>query len=245
MIGIALKSGFPAREFLEMAFGRLGTALLQALTQGMMPLAVLLNKLTAKGFACTICRQVDYSEVNSQGIRYLIGCRFRDIKGHCQIEGSFAVDQVGLSLDTLESRRLIAADAKGNKDTPMNGQEGNSSEPLEGHHPLIKDDSAFWTKRGFAAFLSLVDLSHFADGTNSQLCSKLVGSTQCAIHHLLQLKFVGYLRFKCLFSNIVAGSIEGMHGIKQGTMLFFSWGKLQKHRLFHVLSIPRIGINHQ
>ncbi len=42
------------REFFEMAFRVLGAALVQALTQGMMPLAVLLNRVTAECFTLAI-----------------------------------------------------------------------------------------------------------------------------------------------------------------------------------------------
>lgn len=45
MIGIFLEPGLFAREFLEMALGRLRSALLQALTQAMMALTNLFYQL--------------------------------------------------------------------------------------------------------------------------------------------------------------------------------------------------------
>src|SRR5438105_2567500 len=39
---------------------------------------------------------------------------------------------------------------------------------------------------------------------------------------------------------IVTCRIKGVHGVKKGVVLFFSWIQLQEHRLFHTSSIASI-----
>jgi hypothetical protein len=65
MVGVFLEAGFLPREFLEMAFRALRSPLLQTLAQRRMPLAVLLDGLTAKGLAFAIGGQIDHTKIDS------------------------------------------------------------------------------------------------------------------------------------------------------------------------------------
>src|SRR5260221_11899313 len=69
---------------------------------------------------------------------------------------------------------------------------------------------------------------------------KFIGVSHVAILHLLQIKLVGLLFYKCNFRHMSRGCIKGVHRVKQGAVLIFSWCKLQKHRLFHVVSIASL-----
>ncbi len=73
MIGMTLEASFFARKPLQVAFRALGATLLQALTQGMMALAVLLNRFTAEAFSFTISGQVDDAQINTKGSSGCIG----------------------------------------------------------------------------------------------------------------------------------------------------------------------------
>jgi hypothetical protein len=87
------------------------------------------------------------------------------------------------------------------------------------------------------ALITLIGFTGLTDAPDSQLSSKVVGGTQFAIYQFLQRKFVGCLLSKGDLSHVVSSLIKGMHGLKQGLMLFFSWSKLQEHRLFHASNV--------
>src|SRR5947207_646860 len=101
MIHVPLKSGFLAREFFQVSFGTLRSTLLQALTEGMMPLAVLFDRFTAEGFPFAVCSQVDDAQINTEGISHFLERRSRDIKRHSQVEDTVAIEQVSLPFDGI------------------------------------------------------------------------------------------------------------------------------------------------
>ncbi len=240
MIRIASEPGFFAREFLEMPLGALRASLLQALSERMEALTGLLNGLTATCFTVACRCQIDHAEVNAKGSIRNIGRWLRNMKGDCQEPRAFAIQEIGLSFDAIHTGLLIGSDAEGNQDPSVQRQERDGGKSFEGHHPLIIDDRTLWTKRRFDALITLVRITRFADGTNSQLSRQVVGRTQRTIRHFLQRKLVRNLRFKRLLRNSVAGSIKSVHGVKQGLMLVVSGSQLQEHRLFHGLSIARL-----
>src|SRR5260221_9314026 len=240
MISVAFEPGFITREFLEMSLSRPCTVFLQALTQGMVSLAVLFDCLTAKCFAFAIGSQIDNAQINPKGSIRSIRCWFWGVNGYSQVEGAIAVDQVGLSLDEIHASLLISSYLEGNQDTSRERQEGNRQQALKAHYPLIVYNRSFSTKVRFDALISLVHLSYLANGTNSQLSSKFISGTQFAIHQLLQLHLVRHLFGKCNIGNIGASGIEGVHGLKQGLMLFSCGCQLQEHRLFHTSSVADI-----
>lgn len=91
MVGILLKSGFFAREFLEMAFGRLCTALLQALAQGMVALTNLFYLLTTERLTLAVSSQVDDAQINhpesSEEYRELVQERQASLPGRTSQDG--------------------------------------------------------------------------------------------------------------------------------------------------------------
>ena len=67
MVGVFAEPGFFRPEsFLEMAFRTLCPTFLQALAQGMMTLARLLNGFSAKCLTFTIGSQVDNAQINAE-----------------------------------------------------------------------------------------------------------------------------------------------------------------------------------
>src|SRR6266851_6190870 len=143
MIRAFLEPGFLARELFQMAFSRLRASLLQALTKRTHALTCLLNLLTAEGFTVAICCQVNYSEINTEGIRSLIRSRCRYFKGNSQIKDTFTIQQVSLPLNLIESRLLIASNSKWHEYPTRKRQEGNGAQSFERHHTWVIDDSPF------------------------------------------------------------------------------------------------------
>ncbi len=139
MIGVFLKLGFLAREFLEVSPGALCATFLQALPKRMMTLPCFLNSLAAKGLTLTIGSQIDNAEINTEDVSHFIGRGFRDIKRHCQVEDPLAIEQVRLSLDRLQSGLLIVANAEGYEYPPGECYEGDLIKPFESHHTRIVD----------------------------------------------------------------------------------------------------------
>src|SRR6266702_3561773 len=121
MIGMTLESSFFARKPLQVAFRALGATLLQALTQGMMALAVLLNRFTAVGFSFTISGQVDDAQINPKGSRGFIGWGYWYLKGHRQVALPVAIDEVCLSFDPIHANGLIPSHTERNKDASGKG----------------------------------------------------------------------------------------------------------------------------
>src|SRR2546423_5352208 len=237
MVTVCSEAAFFAGEFLEMPFGRLGPALLQALTKGMIAFACLLNRLTTKGFTLAISSKVDNAQVNPQCSVSSLGCWCRNIQGHRQIEVPLAVEQVCLSLDAAHTSLLIVPYTQRDQYPPIDSQEGHHIESFKRHHTGVIDESALWPKRGFDALITLVDFRYFTNAPDSQLSGKLVGRTQFTIHQLLQCMLVRTLLIKSYLCDVVSTCIKLMHGLKQSMGLFFSRCKLQEHRLSHRTSI--------
>src|SRR5436305_324167 len=146
MIGVFLETGLLTRQFLEMPLGAFRATLLQALTQGMHTLSILLDNFTAEGLAFAIGSKVDDTQVNSEGIRGFIGRRGRNIKGDCQVECPVAVEHISLPFNGIHPRLLIASHPEGNEHATRERQEGYSIQPLKGHHPLVIHDSPLWSE---------------------------------------------------------------------------------------------------
>lgn len=233
MVGISTKPGFLARAFLEMAFRTPGPALLQALAQGMMALARLLNGLSAECLALAIGSQLHDTQINSE--RSLSGGKRRgwNFKGDCQVEGPVAVEQVGLSFDAPHTGLLITSDQEWHEDPARKRQEGDGSPSLKGHDPFIVDESTLWSKSRLDALVSFVGFTRLTDAADSQLSGKLVGCTQLAVDQFLQFKLVGCLFRKGDRSHIIGSLIECMHGVKQGLSLFRCKSEFQEQSLFH------------
>ena len=215
MIGVFLKPGLFARQSFEMAFRALRSTLLQTLAQRMMPLAISFNEVSAERLTGAIGGQIDDTEVYSQRIRGIVGRRFWHVQRDRKVKRSVAIQQIGLPFDVVESRLLIAANTERNKNTPMNRQQRDGMQAFEAHYPLVKGDRPFCTKRGFDALVALIDLSDFADGTDSHLSGQIILRPYLGIDHLLQFKLVGKLFRKGRIRNGIAGCIERVHGVKQ------------------------------
>ena len=233
MIGVFLEPGFTARELPEMAFGRLAITLLQALSEGRHTLAVFLNLLTAERFSKRVSRQVDDTQVYSKSSSHFVRRGCRDFKSHRQIEDPLTIKKISLPLDGIHTRLLIPSHQEGNKHPSLKCQEGDMRQAFEGHDTGVIDDRPFWLERGLDALISLVGFTGLTNGTDSQLSRKFVGGTEFSIHQLLQLKLVGRFLGQSDRSHIIRRCIELVHDLKQGLVLFFSWCKLQEHRLFH------------
>src|SRR6266567_1800629 len=174
MIHVPLKSGFLAREFFQVSFGTLRSTLLQALTEGMMPLAVLFDRFTAEGFPFAVCSQVDDAQINTEGISHFLERRSRDIKRHSQVEDTVAIEQVSLPFDGIQTSFLIASHTEGNKDATRESQEGNGIQSLEAHHTGVIDERTLWLEMRLDALIPLVGFTRFTNGADSQLSILLV-----------------------------------------------------------------------
>ena len=81
----------------------------------MHPLAGVLNLLTTEGFTFRVRGKVDNAQIYPQGPAFgHIGCGFRHVKGHSQVERAFPIEQIGLPLDGIHASRLIATDLESN-----------------------------------------------------------------------------------------------------------------------------------
>src|SRR2546422_10557691 len=119
MIRVLAKPGFFAGQFLEMSLSRLGATLLEALAQGCMTQALVLDLRTAEGLARRIGGQIENAQIDSQRSYGFISSGFRNIQGHSQVPRSLAIEQISLSLDAIESRLLVITDTEGNQHAPL------------------------------------------------------------------------------------------------------------------------------
>ncbi len=242
MISVAFEPGFITREFLEMSLSRPCTVFLQALTQGMVSLAVLFDCLTAKCFAFAIGSQIDNAQINPKGSIRSVRWWFWGVNGYSQVEGAIAVDQISLPFYGIHTCLLIPTDQKWDKYTTRNRQERDRHQAFKAHDSLIIGDSTLWPEMRLDALIALVGFTGLTDTANSQLSSQLVGGAQFSIDQLLQCKLVSALFSKSHACHVVGCFVKSVHRVKQGVVLFFSWCQFQEHCLFHrniVLSIEK------
>ena len=216
-----------------MTFGRFAALLLQGSTQLQEALARVFYLLTRESVAVTISGEIHDAQIHTQRSFWLLCWRGRHIEGYRQKEDATLIHQVGLPLDGLKAGLLIAANAERNQHTPSERHQRDLRQALKGHDALIIDNRAFRTKRRLDVLITLVGFAHFGDGADSQLRRKAKLSAQAGIDVLLKCKLVSALEGESDLCHHVAGGIEGVHRVQEGTMLLWRWGKLQKHRLFH------------
>src|SRR5258708_21018214 len=137
MVRVSPKPGFFAGKLFEMTLCRWCAALLQALAQGMMPLTVVLDSLTAEYLSLAISSQVDDAEIDTK--RSISGSRGRlwNLKRHSQVELPFAVEKGSLPFDTFHACLLIATNQKWNKYPTRERHKGNGIKALKGHDTLV------------------------------------------------------------------------------------------------------------
>src|SRR5258708_20801856 len=193
MIRVPFKPGFSARQVLEMSFRRRCSAFRQGWARGISACAGLPNWRTTEGLTIRRGSQVNDPQVNAEGLSRFIRAWSGNLKGHSQIPCPLTVDEVSLPFESIQSSLLIATDPEGNEETTGKGQEGNSSESLEGHDALIIGDSPFWPEMRLDALIALIGFTRLANGTNSQLSGQLIGGTHLTIHQLLQGKLIAGL----------------------------------------------------
>src|SRR5450759_1175263 len=210
---------------------------LQALAQGMMPLTVVLDSLTAERFTLAVSRQIDGAKINAECVSHCTRCWRRNFQRHSQIERSVPIDEVCLSLDSIHPGLLIRTETEWEKHTARGRQEGYGVNALKVHNALVIHNCTLWPERRLDALVSLVGFTGLADASDSQLSSKLVRGTKFAIHTFLQCKFVGCLFSKGYRSDIIGSLIECVHGVKQCLSLFSCRSEFQEHRLFHRTSV--------
>ena len=162
MVGIFAETFFAPRELFQSSLCVFRATFLQALAQGMMALARLLNRLSAERLALAISSKVDDTQINAEGIISSSRRWGRNIKGYCEIEGIMAIDQIGLPLNASHTGRLIASDQERDKHTARKRQEGHGRQALKAHDSFVKDDRPLWPERGLDALVALVDIGCFA-----------------------------------------------------------------------------------
>src|SRR5260221_4161883 len=104
MIRVPSKPGFSARHVLEMSFRRRCAAFLQALAQGMIALADLLNWLTTEGLTIRRGSQVNDPQVNAEGLSRFIRRRNGNVQGHSRIPCPLTVTEGSLPFESIQSR---------------------------------------------------------------------------------------------------------------------------------------------
>lgn len=240
MIGVFLETGLPSRQLLEVAFRALRPTLLQALTELVVALAIVLNGLTAKGLTVAIGGKVDDAQVYPQRLAGVVRLRGGNIQRHRKRESAVTVEQVGLPFDLIETGLLIATNAEGNQDAAMQGQQGDFIQSLKGHQALIIGHGPFTAEGHFDALIALIRLSGFANGAYRQLRRQTETLPHIDIDELLQLELVGTLLIKGHLGNGITRIVKGVHGLKKRAMLFWRWSQFQEHRLFHSRSIAHL-----
>ena len=112
VVDIPHEAAFFALHLPQVVLRRLRARLLQPLTQFQVAVATLADGLAGMGFAVAIHGDVYQAQIHSQNIP-TVGRRGRgQIDGHEKKKGAVPIDQIGLSLGTVESRRLVGAIAQ-------------------------------------------------------------------------------------------------------------------------------------
>src|SRR6266567_9229984 len=96
-----------------------------------------------------------------------------------------AVEQIGLSTDTIHAGFLIAADTERKQDAANKRGQRNRISLFEGHDTRIVDDGALWPEDGWDALVALVGVTGFANSTDRQLSRQLIGRAQLSINQFL------------------------------------------------------------
>ena len=235
VVNVPVESTFTFSDLLQMAFRRLRSDTLKCRSDRSSPFTNVINLLTGKYFSSAISSNVDNTKINTKNIlrdNHRVG---RSINHDGDKELPVSVDKISLTTNLFVVNRTVFTDLYREFQSAVQGCYRDTIQPFPRKVALVINDSTFRFESGLDTPIPLVYFSNLRNHTDCHLCRKVVSFLNGVIHFLLQLDFIGGVRMKSNFSNLVTSSVKLMHGLDESLGFFIRSFKLDKHSLHHYI----------
>lgn len=235
VVGVGTEAGLLAREFLEVAFRRLGADGLEHAAETLMLLTRGLDGCSTVGLAVGVNREVADSEVDAKPAFGVDRGTIGDFDGHVEKPLSLAEHEVGLAAHAFESRAVVPASHVGNENATRDGQQRDAVQRLEAHDPLVVGDGAVGLEGGLAGSVALVCLDHLGDRPHRHLGRQPKLLAKVAVVEPLQFELVGTFQLESPLGQPVTRFIHAFKRRPQSGGLLRCGKKLRDGYKFHYL----------
>ena len=214
---------------------------LQRFTSHSVVLATSFDIVSGMQVAIASRGNVGHAEIDSEEIRCWRLCTIRQIDHHQQEPLAVAAShEIALTFGIGETLCLISPHDHWDDDAAGQGQQRNTVNALEAHHPLIEWHRCEWSETRTFGFVSLVRFTDLSDTAHCHLRRKSEPLAQCCVMCLLKRNLVGHFRRKCLASQPGCACVEGTQRRFKRFSLVLVWEKLGLQCQFHVDTDRRI-----
>ncbi len=237
MVRVSVESSLFARKLLQMPLGTLCTTTLKVCLEVVYLGSNRLDLLSGEDFSRRIDSDVLDTKIDAKGIHRPDFLRFRNLDYNTEIENSFAKNQISLTSNPVKPCSMVIADQDGQLDSTIKGQQRDSIKSLPGHDSLIIDNCSIGIELWLDRLVSFVGFGCLRNCPNRHLSRDAKLFPDLMINNLLQLDFIGGMKFKSLLSDEVAGGIKLMHGLKKSLILFRRSFEFDLKSLHHSIDI--------
>lgn len=214
------EAGLLAREFLEVALGRLGAGALKPVPETVVALPNGLDLGAGVVVAVAVGGEVTDAEVHAKpAVRVdgaAVGYVYRDV----QEELALAVHEVGLATHAFDASAMVGAHDDGGDDSLAKRSEGNPVETvLEGVESLVVGDSAIWAETRLFGLVALEGFADLGDGPDGELGVETEGGADLGVVEFLEFELVGGTKGEGPFGEPSARFVEPLHEAKERGLL--------------------------
>lgn len=221
VVGGALESSLPARELLEMPFGRRSPLCLKGFLEDGHADTDIIDNLPGKVLPVRGGGEVDYPEIDSKRTLWLKRRPVRNFNTEAKEKIAFGVNKVGLTPDPTLVEFGIGAEDNRYLKPSVEAQNGDSIKSLERKDALVIDDGGVLPEDMKPLLLGPVGFRNLADGPDSKLCGKTVGRTDMGVDKVVESYLSAFLLLEGDPGDVVASFVEDLDGSHQRNLLFF------------------------
>jgi hypothetical protein len=247
VIGVCLKAALFAAQFLQSAFGRRCTDLLQNSSALRVPLATVFNGFTCEGLPVAVSGKAYDAEVNANGIINLFCGWLLNVAHRKQKEVTLAVNQIRLALSVFKQLPLtLTADVRDFRTTIHRPDVDDCVFRLPSQDSIVVGNRAQWLKSPLNLLVQLVSIGNFGDATDNNLSRQRPMFSDLSVVGLVDCILSEGLRFKCELTDSVTTGVGCLNGLFEQLGLFFRWIELDLCYQFHNESIAHFqGLNNR
>jgi len=236
MVDGCCESMFFSASFLEQTFSRLCSFGLEFASDFCVSTSFSVEFFANPSLSIDIRSYVFDSDIYSEKVLRQEGFCFGNFNCGCNVELFVFENKICLSPDFVNSFLLVCAFLDGDFLSAFKCEYGDGFKPFPTEDTLVVDDCSMQVECCccFVGSVSFVGICHFADGSHSHLGRELEVFPDFTVNKVMELPIVKSFSLESGFSNVVAGSVEAFHSLKESLELGFVWNDFNQERLLHI-----------
>ncbi len=234
VIVVAAEVGLPASQDVKQFLGSFGAFTLKRLTIAVMSAANSLHCFSRVVVAVAIGGELNNAEINPQELSYLDRWYIRKVDGGVEKELLFAVDEINLSLDAVESLALVCAINQGDDHTTAECPQADAIQTLETQNAFIVSDRSIGLESRASGFVAVEYLHGFADGSHGHLGREIEPLPKLGVTTLMDAGLGKYASRVTNLGGEARSRVKTLHRAQQNLLLFSVRQYAQLKSQFHI-----------